>query len=427
MKIAFIVGTFPNLSESFVINQAAGLIQRGHQVDIFADCRGDRQKVHPWVAQYNLLERTYYLPAVPASLWRRVWVALGLLARYVFLDSVGVMRSLNVIKYGQQSLSLWMLLTLVPNLTQDYDIVHCQFGTHSYRGQCFRNLNTPNAKLVTTFRGDDISRFIQEKGPHIYDFLFQTGDFFLTNCNFFEAKALRLGCPADKLTVHRSGLDCAKFLFQPRYFPADGAVQIATTGRLVEKKGLEYGIRAVAQLVNHYPRLHYSILGDGPLRLALQNLIQQLGLAQHVTLLGWRHEQEIIAHLQQVHLFIAPSVTAKDGNQDAPINVLKEAMAMGIPVISTLHGGIPELVEEGVSGFLVPEGDADALAQKLQYLLAHPEQWPQMGKAGRVAVETHYDLNDLNDSLVDIYQQLLSTNPQPTCTLNSQELSRLGG
>lgn len=117
--------------------------------------------------------------------------------------------------------------------------------------------------------------------------------------------------------------------------------------------------------------------------------------------------------LNNAHLFIAPSVTAKDGNQDAPINVLKEAMAMGLPAISTDHGGIPELVEDGVSGFLVPERDVDALVEKLGYLIEHPEIWTEMGRAGRAYVEAHYDLNKLNDQLVAIYRQVLTTDLDP--------------
>ena len=82
---------------------------------------------------------------------------------------------------------------------------------------------------------------------------------------------------------------------------------------------------------------------------------------------------------------------------------------MGLPVVSTYHGGIPELVEDGVSGFLVPEKDAEAIAQKLSYLIEHPEIWAEMGKAGRKSVKQKYDINKLNDELVEIYQQLLNS------------------
>lgn len=129
-----------------------------------------------------------------------------------------------------------------------------------------------------------------------------------------------------------------------------------------------------------------------------------------IKLVGWKNETEIKEILDNSHIFIAPSVTAKDGNQDAPINVLKEAMAMGLPVISTYHGGIPELVQDGISGYLVPERNVEALANKLNLLIQYPEQWNEMGKAGRAYVEKYYDLEKLNDRLVEIYNKVLDSN-----------------
>ena len=176
----------------------------------------------------------------------------------------------------------------------------------------------------------------------------------------------------------------------------------------MEKKGIEYAIRAVAKLTDVNQNIEYNIIGDGPLKEQFQKLIAELNVGHIVKLLGWKQQQEIVEILDNCHIFIAPSVTAADGNQDAPVNTLKEAMAMGLPVISTRHGGIPELVEDGISGFLVPERDAEAIAEKLSYLIAHP-QWEQMGHAGRNRVENKYDMNKLNDELVAIYQQLLNS------------------
>jgi colanic acid/amylovoran biosynthesis glycosyltransferase len=410
MRVAFIVGSFPVLSETFIVNQITGLLDRGHEVDIYSDKPGDTSKVHPDVKKYHLLERTYYLPAIPTNLFWRIWNGIGLLFANLFKAPLLTLRSLNVFRYGEQALSLWLLYTAVPNLKTSYDIIHCQFGTQSFRGMAFRTINAPEAKLITTFRGHDISRFVQEKGDNIYDQLFKTGDFFLANCDFFKRRAIQLGCDEQKIVVHRSGLDCSKFVFRLRHFPIDSLTRIATTGRLVEKKGIEYCIRAVAKVALIHPNIEYNIIGDGPLRDDLQHLIQELGVSSKANLLGWKNEQEIIQILSNTHIFIAPSVTAKDGNQDAPINVLKEAMAMGLPVISTFHGGIPELVEDGVSGFLVPERDVDALAEKLSILIEHPELWPEMGRAGRAYVEAHYDLHKLNDKLVKLYQQLYLEN-----------------
>ncbi|MDJ0588425.1 MAG: glycosyltransferase [Pleurocapsa sp. MO_226.B13] len=404
LKIAFMVYEFPLLSETFILNQIAGLIDRGCEVDIYAECRGDSNKVHPIVEKYHLLERTYYLPELPENLLVRLIKGIEVIPKYLKLCPSQLWRSLYPFPLTDLTVSLWLLHTIIPNLERDYDIIHCQFGTQSYRGMAFRQVNAPKAKLITTFRGHDISSFVQQKGKNVYKQLFRYGDFFLTNCDFFRNKAISIGCPPDKIKVNRSGLDCDRFTYQPRSLPEDGWIQIATTGRLVEKKGIEYVIRAVARLVPSYPRLRYKIIGEGHLRQHFTDLIRELNLVENVELMGWRNETEIVEILSNTQIFVAPSVTAADGNQDAPINVLKEAMAIGLPVVSTYHGGIPELVEDGKSGFLVPEKDAAALAERLSYLIEHPEFWSPMGKAGREFVLKHYNLEQINDDLINIYR-----------------------
>jgi colanic acid/amylovoran biosynthesis glycosyltransferase len=320
------------------------------------------------------------------------------------------LKLLDEAKYGKTDQPWKRIYRAIALLdAQPYDIIHCQFGTLGPAALMFRQAGLLQGKLVTIFRGIDISSHVQEQGEDVYEELFAQGDFFLANCQFFRQKAVKLGCNPEKILVHGSGIDCSKFAFKPRYFPSDGRVRIATTGRLVEKKGIQYGIRAIAQLAQTHPNIEFNIIGDGPLKTKLEKLIQELKLDGLVKLLGWKNQPEIVEILQQCHIFIAPSVTAADGNQDAPVNTLKEAMAMGLPVISTYHGGIPELVEDGVSGFLVPERDAGAIAQKLSYLIEHPEIWPEMGQAGRGRVEQKYDMEKLNDELVEIYQQLLNS------------------
>ncbi|MGK7916802.1 MAG: glycosyltransferase [Prochloraceae cyanobacterium] len=412
MKIAFLVWRFPVLSEAFILNQITGLIDRGHEVYIHA-LNGHPKgttKVHPVVEEYSLLERTYYTPERPENRFLLALKGIGLLLTNLHKNSLSCLKLLDEAKYGKTSEPWKRIYRAIALLeAQPYDIIHCQFGTIGPTALMFRKAGFLQGKLVTIFRGIDISRHVQEHGENVYDELFAQGDFFLANCEFFRRRAIKVGCDPQKIVVHGSGLDCHKFAFEPRQLPADGRVRIATTGRLVEKKGIEYAIRAIAQVAQVHPNIEYRIIGDGPLKASLQNLIDELKIGHFVKLLGWKQQQEIIEILETCHLFVAPSVTAADGNQDAPVNTLKEAMAMGMPVISTYHGGIPELVEDDVSGFLVPERDAGAIAQKLIYLIEHPEIWTQMTKAGRDRVEEKYDMNKLNDELVKIYQQLLDS------------------
>ena len=409
IKVAMIVSDFPILSQTFVLNQIVGLLERGCEIDIYAERRGNTDKIHLLVQKYHLLEDTYYLPELPENLLIRLIKGIGLIFRYAFTCPLQLLRSLYPFPLTDLTLSLWLLYSIVPNLDRDYDIIHCQFGTLGFRGMAFRQVNAPEAKLITTFRGNDISSFLREKGDNIYQQLFRYGDFYLTNCDFFKQKAIAIGCPSDKIKVIRSGLDCDRFTYKSRSLPEDGWIQITTTGRLVEKKGIEYVIRAVAKLIPTYPRLHYKIIGEGDLRTHFTKLIAELQLQENLELLGWRNETEILEILKETHIFVAPSVTADNGDQDAPINVLKEAMAIGLPVISTYHGGIPELVEDGKSGFLVPERDADALADKLSYLIKHPQRWSEMGQIGRNFVLQHYNLTLLNDDLLNVYHSLVNS------------------
>jgi colanic acid/amylovoran biosynthesis glycosyltransferase len=414
MRIAFIVGKFPTLSETFILNQIVGLIEQGQEIDIYAQQPGDTAKIHPDVERYQLLERTYYVPEQrPANYLMYVIKAIGLLLANFHKNPVVFLRSLNVFKYGKEAVSLRMLYatsSLLPFLSKKpYDIIHCQFGPLGFLGMYFRMIAVPKAKVITSFRGSDLTMYLSQYGDGIYQKVFDKGDFFLPISNFFKNKLIDLGCDEKKIVVLHSGIDCSRFSFTTRRPHPDGKVRIVSTGRLVEKKGIEYGIRAVAKLAKMNLDIEYNIIGDGSLKPDLKQLIQELDVGNIVNLLGWKQQQEVVQILNDSHIFVAPCVTSKDNNQEGIPNVLKEAMAMGLPVVSTHHSGIPELVEDGVSGFLVAERDVNALTEKLSYLIAHSEVWPEMGASGRAYVEKHYEIGQLNDHLAKIYEKLLIT------------------
>ncbi|MBD2346053.1 glycosyltransferase [Anabaena subtropica] len=409
MKVAFIVNQFPMLSETFILNQATGLIDLGHEVDIFTTYSPDpknTEKMHSDVTKYHLLEHTFYAQTPPTNRIWRIVLGLWLLLTNFYKAPLTLMRSLNGFKYGWQATSLKLLYAVIPLLDKgSYDVIHCQFATLTFIGAvALPKVGTANAKLVVSCRGHDISAYMEEVSESIHRQIFADGDQFLPNCDFFRDRLLKLGCPPEKITVLRSGIDGDRFIFKPRHPIAGEPIRIVTTGRLTEKKGVEYGIRAIAKLIAAGASVEYYVVGDGPLHKNLQQLIDSLNVDKSVKLLGWMQQQELINILDRSHIFLSPNVTAADGNQDAPVNTIKEAAAMGLPVVSTFHGGIPEVVEDGISGFLVAERDADALAEKLQYLIDHPSIWQAMGEAGRKYVETHYDIHTLNNDLVKIYK-----------------------
>jgi colanic acid/amylovoran biosynthesis glycosyltransferase len=155
-------------------------------------------------------------------------------------------------------------------------------------------------------------------------------------------------------------------------------------------------------------RIEYEVIGDGPLRARLVALIASLGLGAHITLSGARDIDYVRGRMEESDLFILASVTAADGDTEgAPVSLL-EAQACGMPVVSTMHAGIPEIVVDDVSGLLVPERDASALLAALAQMLDNTGRWAAMGRAGRQFVQQKHDLTMLNCRLVELYEEAIT-------------------
>lgn len=168
-------------------------------------------------------------------------------------------------------------------------------------------------------------------------------------------------------------------------------------------------LKAVARVKKSDRPVHHTVVGDGPLRGSLHRLASELDLDAEVRFLGARNREEVATVLREAHILIAPSLTAASGDQEGIPNVLKEAMGSGLPVVSTVHSGIPELVEDGVSGYLVPERDVGALADRIVHLIDRPEDWPAMSRAERTRVKSEYSDERLNARLAELYEALVSS------------------
>jgi colanic acid/amylovoran biosynthesis glycosyltransferase len=176
-----------------------------------------------------------------------------------------------------------------------------------------------------------------------------------------------------------------------------------TIGRLVEKKGIEYSIRAVAQVRERHPGVAYDIVGDGPLRLQLEALTAELGASSCVKFHGARDGIAVRQLLSRAHIFVLASVTANNGDQEGTPVSLLEAQAAGLPVISTRHSGIPEIAREGETGFLVKERNANELAMRLSQLIQSPEFCRDMGRKGKTFVSECFDSSAVTKKLQELY------------------------
>jgi len=419
MKISFIVTKFPALSETFILNQVTGLLGSGHEVEIFAQFGQKQGKIHSDIEKYSLTRHVHYFN-MPHNKAKRVLKSFYLLLNNFHKNPFVIIRTLNIFRFGKNALSLKLLFAAIAFLKSNkkFDIVHCHFGPNGILGVQLKNIGITNM-IITTFHGSDMSTFVLKYGKDVYKNLFLKGNVFLPISNYWKKKLIKLGCDKKKIIVHHVGIDLEKFKFHEKRIQTGNPINILTLGRLIEKKGHEYAIRAVAKMIEKRKNIKYIIAGDGPLRKKLELLTSELKITQYVEFLGSVEQSEAIKLYQQAHIFVLPSVTAYSGDKEGTPTVLMEAQATGLPVISTFHSGIPEVVVNGESGFLVPERDTDALAEKIVYLIEHPDIWSEMGKRGREIVEKKYNIRKLNQELVNIYQNLIEEQNSSICTTGS--------
>jgi colanic acid/amylovoran biosynthesis glycosyltransferase len=407
MKIAFFVEIFPSLSETFILNQITGLIDRGHIVDIYAFEQNKARKLHPDIHAYSLLKKTRFFDNIPRTYISFAQTAMGMMiSNFPWLPirvAGAVIKRLQLDLHAVRFRAIREFF-LMPKYNR-YDIIHCQFGVLALPVLDLLKIGAIHGKLVTSFRGYDATRVI-DTHPGIYDDLFKKGNLFLPVSESLKNRLIEAGCDVDKICIHRSGIDCRKFVYTETRLDEGSPVRLISVARLVEKKGIAYANESIGELKRRGVRVQYTVVGDGNLRPHLENLVKTLDLRNEVKLIGWRDHEKVLQLLEKSHILLAPSVAA-NGDQEGIPNALKEAMAMGLPVVGTQHGGIPELIDDGVSGFLVPERNVEALVDRLTVLIEHPEDWRELGRRGSRNVHENYDIKMLNNKLVEHYQDIL--------------------
>lgn len=211
------------------------------------------------------------------------------------------------------------------------------------------------------------------------------------------------------------GVNPADYAFRVRQWTPGEPIRLLTIARLVEKKGIEYALRAFAIVRREFPNAIYEIIGDGHLASQLHALCRKFDLQNSVVFHGARDADFVREHLNAAHVFLLPSVTAVDGDQEGTPISLMEAQACGLPVISSIHSGIPEVVLDGSTGFLAEERDVEALSQKLLELLRVPDTWSDIGRNGRRHIEAHYNSAILDRVLFEIFEEAIRSHPAATC------------
>ena len=294
------------------------------------------------------------------------------------------------------------------------DILHSHFGNIGWSDMELAKKN--NLKHIVSVYGADVNRVPVQRPEwrQRYKDLFAQADMFLCEGPFMGQNLINLGCPEDKIRIQRLGVDVGEIKYSPRKFDGIGALKILIAGTFREKKGIPYAMKAIGRLIKDGVNIEVTVIGDSnghafeeEEKRKILETIEQYDMQSRVSLLGYQPYATLLAEAYKNHLFISPSVRAEDGDAEggAPV-VLMDLMATGMPIISTTHCDIPQIVIHEQNGLLASERNVDELVNHLIWFLEHPTEWQRFSEHGRHHVETFFDASQQALTQEKIYQEL---------------------
>ncbi len=393
MKVAYVVSLFPCWSETFILREVQELARRGIEVRIFSLRRATEKLVQP--------EAVPFLGRVRYPSWRG---SVRSSLRRLFRDPLGLVRvGLAIVRsMGRSPSMLVKSLAMVPRALhfldlireEGFDHIHAHWATYpATAAWIFKSLEGLPYSFTAHAHDIWLARPLLEEKIE--------GARFVATISEFNRRYLlpHAGCDPGKLRVIHCGLDLRRFPVRWED-PALPCPRILAAGRLDEIKGFPHLIDACRELSRRGVPYQAKVIGDGPLRAKLEDQVRAGGLEDRVTLSPALPQEELAREIRASTLFVLPSIRTPSGNQDGIPVVLMEAMALGVPVVSTAVAGIPELIQSGVNGVLVEPGSPRDLAEAIRSLLADRSARERLSRAARGTVERGFDITASVDLLL---------------------------
>lgn len=286
------------------------------------------------------------------------------------------------------------------------DILHAHFAVDAaYFSNVTRQLDLP---MVVSCYGYDVSSFPTRYfglGSRYLQSAWQNARLILAMTEDMRQDLLKLGCPANKIRIHYHGINLSRFKYCERD-SAEAPIRILFVGNLSDRKGVEDVLSAFARIASQYSGVQLRYVGSGQLRARLEQLTLSWGLEGRVSFAGFVRHEELPVEFNNAHIFCHPSRMLKSGDKEGIPGTIVEAMATGLPVVTTRHAGIPEMVRDGVDGFIVNERDVPAIALALSSLIDQKEERSRMGRNAAKQVQQKADSVHLTAELEHIYDEV---------------------
>jgi colanic acid/amylovoran biosynthesis glycosyltransferase len=292
-------------------------------------------------------------------------------------------------------------------------IVHSHFGYTGYHAA--RVVRRLGLRHVVTFYGVDMSALPRQdpRWRERYRFLFERVDQVLCEGPRMAAGVAALGCPPEKLRVHHLGVALGDLPFRVRAWQPGEPLRVLIAASFREKKGIPYALEALAR-VRERVSLEITVVGDAGSdaqskaeKVRILEVVANCRLAPHVRFVGYQPWRWLMEEAYRNHVFMSPSVTAADGDTEggSPVGLIEMA-ATGMPVVSSRHADIPEVIEHGVGGWLAAERDVDELEQCLRRLIDAPQGWEALARAARGRIEREFNAQRQGAALGEIYERV---------------------
>lgn len=403
-RVAYLLKKFPRLSETFILNELLAQEALGRELHVFSRREPDAEPRHTELARLRA-----GVELVPSARGVDPWRAL-------FDDEGDPEELLRAVARVVQAARQWehprfselfSEALLLRRRMRELGIghVHTHFATDSaVTAMLLHDLGGPTYSI--TAHAKDIYRTTVD--PALLERLFARAEFVVTVCDANVRYLAERLDPAAVRQVRRlyNGIDLSAFA-EPVAGVEREPGHLLSIGRMIAKKGFDVFIDAVALLRDEGREVSATLIGDGEERAGLERRVAELGLSARVRLTGALPADEVRAHFARATAFCLPCVIGPDGNRDALPTVLLEALAAGVPVVSTPVTGIPEIVDDGRCGILVPEHDAPATARALAALLDDPALRARLAEAGRARAAREFDLKRQSRVLGEWFDQVL--------------------
>lgn len=401
MNIAIIAGHFPARSETFILQHALGLAKRGHHVTVFSQGCGqgisdnevETCKEHlevKWAKTHRVTKTSRFLGLVGDILQKK-------------LTAIQKIKAIGVLFKPGLPGRLMTMNHVLPLIGSSFDILHVHFGMFAIPIFQLKDAGLLNGDVVVTWHGVDANVYPRKYGEDIYRELIARQAVHTVGSHFMLHRLEQLGSDGSGVHLVPMGIDLEYFSNIDRDFIAGSALRVVSVGRLAEMKGHIYLIHAIANLIKQDKNVNLTIIGEGPERSTLEDIISQFSLEKKIYLLGAQSTAEVRAIMRKSHIFALTGICAKDGFVETQGVVFAEAQASALPVIGSRVGGVPDSLEEYKTGLLCAPGNVDQIMDAILFFINNPSAVREFGIAGREFIERSFSIEGMIDKFEEIY------------------------